>query len=164
MITNDHQKHTEFLKECLRYDENTRCQELAQEMTRIQRDECCVQRATWLMAVLTTLALALLVYPAILLGDFPYSVPRFMMHVVSILGLASFISLLTFLVLGVLHRQKLNRLREESRRRVAKLLETRMGNNATTLVPAELIHEGSRGQIKAGDNGSSAGFDSAAHG
>jgi hypothetical protein len=139
VITGDHQKHTDFLKECLRYDENARCQELAQEITRLQRDERCVQRATWLMGVLTGLAVALLVYPAILLENFPYSVPKFMVSLVGVLGVGSFISLLAFFVYGVCHRQKLNQLREESRRRVAELLETRLGNVPSPPVQADLI-------------------------
>lgn len=164
MIRNDHQKHTEFLKECLRYDENARCQELAQEIIRMQRNERCVQRAAWLMAVLTALAVALLVYPAILLENFPYSVPQLMVNLVGVLGMGSLISLLAFLVLGVIYRERLNQLREESRRRVAKLLETRLGNVAPTSVREGFIRDRSRGRarVAADDQGSPAGFDTAA--
>jgi hypothetical protein len=86
-----------------------------------------------------------------------------MVSLVGVLGVGSFISLLAFFVYGVTHRQKLNQLREESRRRVAELLGTRLGNVPSPPVQADLIPDKSPGlsQIAAADNASPPRFDSA---
>jgi hypothetical protein len=162
----DHHKQTEFLKHCLRYDESAGRRELAQEITRIQREERCVRRAAWLMAVLAALALAGLVYPAILLENFPYSAPQFLVNFVCALGAASLISLLAFLVLGMVYRRKLDKRREESRQIVARLLESRLGNPLATPWRERPARDESHDRIQApaGGNGSPAGFESAAQG
>jgi len=162
----DHHKQTEFLKQCLRYDEGARRQELKQEITRIQRDEGCVQRAAWLMAVLTALALAGLAYPAILLANFPYSASQSILKLVCALGVASLISLLAFVVLGMVYRKMLDRRREECRLLVTRLLETRLGNPAATPWRDRPVGDARPGpaQPVAGGNGSAAGMASAAQG
>ena len=124
----DHHKQTEFLKRCLGYEESARCRELKQQITQIQRDERCVRSAVWLMAILTALAVTGLGYPAILLANFPYSAPRFIVNLFCSIGAGSFVSFLAFAGLGVIYRKRLEHRREECRQRVSKLLETRLGN------------------------------------
>jgi hypothetical protein len=124
----DHHKQTEFLKQSLRYDESDRCKELAREIARIQRDERCVRRAAWLMAALTALTMAGFVYPVIMMANFPYSAPRFIVNLFCSIGAGSFVSFLAFAGLGVIYRKRLEHRREECRQRVSKLLETRLGN------------------------------------
>ena len=162
----DHHKQTEFLKHCLRYDESAGRQDLAQEITRIQREERCVRRAAWLMAVLAALTMAGLLYPAILLENFPYSAPAFIVNFVCALGAASLISLLAFLVLGMVYRRKLDKRREESRQIVTRLLESRLGNAAASPWRERPAGDESRGgvQAPAAGNGSPAGFESTAQG
>ena len=162
----DHHQQTEFLKQCLRYDESARCRQLAQEITQLQRDERCVQRAVWLMAVLTGLASVGLAYPAILLANFPYSAPQSFIKPVCSLGVASLISLVAFVILQMVYRKKLDRRREECRRMVSRLLESRLGNPVITPSREDPISEGSRDtpQVAAGGNGSPAGMESAAQG
>jgi hypothetical protein len=162
----DHHQQTEFLKQCLRYDESARCQKLEQEITQMQRDERCVQRAAWLMAALTALAVLGLAYPAILLANFPYSAPQSIVKLVCALGVGSLISFLAFVGLGALYRKELDKRREEGRQMVARLLESRLGNPATTPGREDSLREGSRGtsQVAAEGNGSPAGMESAAQG
>jgi hypothetical protein len=131
-MMNEHQKHTEFLRHCLRYGESTEHQALEEKITQIQRDERCVQRAVWLMAVLTALAVAGLGYPAILVENFPYGVPQFIVNLVCALGLASLICLLAFAGLGMAYRKKLDQRREECRQLVTKLLASRLGKPDAT--------------------------------
>ena len=85
-MMSEHQKHTEFLRHCLRYGESAEHQALEKKITQIQRDERCVQRAVWLMAILTALAVAGLGYPAILVENFPYTAPQFIVNLVCALG------------------------------------------------------------------------------
>jgi hypothetical protein len=128
----EHQKHTEFLRHCLRYGESTEHQALEKEITRIQRDERCVQRAVWLMAVLTAFAVAGLGYPVILVENFPSNVPQLTLNLVCALGVASLICLLVFVGLGMAYRRKLDQRREECRQLVTKLLASRLGKPVPT--------------------------------
>ena len=131
-MMSEHQKHTEFLRHCLRYGDSTEHQALDKSITQIQRDERCVQRAVWLMAILTALAVAGLGYPAILVENFPYTVPQFIVNLICALGLASLICLLVFAGLGMAYRKKLDQRREECRQLVTRLLESRLGRPVTT--------------------------------
>ena len=130
-MMSDHEKHTEFLRQCLLYDESTRRQELHERITRIQRDARCVRRAVWLMAMLIALVAAGLSYEAILVDNFPYNLPQLIINLVCALGIGSLISLLTFMGLGMVYRWKLDQHRDECRELVAKLLESRLGKPVT---------------------------------
>ena len=131
-MMSEHQKHTEFLRHCLRYGESDEHLALDKKITQIQRDERCVQRAVWLMAILTALVVAGLGYPAILVENFPDTVPEFIVNLVCALGAASLVCLLAFASLGMVYRNKLNQRREESRRLVTKLLASRLGKPGAT--------------------------------
>ena len=128
----DHEKHTEFLRQCILYDESARRQELHEGITRIQRDARCVRRAVWLMALLTALVVAGLGYEVILVDNFPYNIPQSIINIICGLGMGSLISLLAFMGLGMVYRMKLDQRREECRQLVARLLESRLGKPVTT--------------------------------
>ena len=132
----EHQRHTEFLRQCLVYDESTRCQELDEGITRIQRDLRCVWRAVWLMVVLTSLIVAGLGYEVILADNFPNNIPQFMINLICGLGLGSLICLVAFMGLGMLYRMKLDHRREECRQLVTKLLESHLGKPIATSLRA----------------------------
>ena len=123
----EHQKHTEFLKHCLLYDESHERHLVAEKLTRIQRDLRCVRRAMWLTALLTTLAVAGLGYGEIFVDNFPYNTPPLILNLIYAVGLGSLISLMAFEGLGLVYCQKLDQQREECRQRVAKLLSARLG-------------------------------------
>ena len=131
-MMSEHQKHTEFLRHCLRYGESTEHQKLEEGITQVQRDARCVRRAVWLMAILTALFVAGLGYGTVLVANFPYNAPRFIVNLIYALGLGSLISLLAFVGLGMVYRRKLDHRREECRQRVARLLESRLGKPVTT--------------------------------
>ena len=128
----EHQKHTEFLRQCILYDESTRRQELHERITQIQCDARCVRRAAWLMAMLIALVVAGLGYEVILVDNFPYNLPQLIINLVCALGIGSLISLLAFMGLGIVYRMKLDQQREECRQLVARLLESRLGKPVTT--------------------------------
>ena len=130
MTMSDHQRHTEFLRDCIRYDGSARRQELMNEIVRIQGAARCVWHAAWLMAMLAVLALAAFGYGTILVTNFPYNAPQSVVNLIYALGLGSLISLLTFAVLGMTYRWKLDQKREECRQIVTRLLESRLGGTA----------------------------------
>lgn len=123
----EHEKHTAFLSQCLLYDESTRRHHLVKEIARIQRDLRCVGRAVWLMAMLVLLVVAFLGYGTVLVRNFPYNESQFTVKLIFALGVGFLISLLAFPGLWIVYRWKLDLRREECRRMVAKLLESRLG-------------------------------------
>jgi hypothetical protein len=128
----EHQRHTEFLRRCILYDESARRHELVEGIARIQCDARCVRRAAWLMAILTALTVAGFGYGTVLVDNFPYNAPQFIVNLIYALGLGSLISLLAFAGLGMVYRRQLDQRREECRQRVARLLESRLGRPVAT--------------------------------
>jgi hypothetical protein len=134
-MMSEHQKHTEFLRQCLLYDDSSERHQLEEKLTRIHRDLCCVKRAAWLMAILAALAMVGLVYPAILMQNFPYNMPQFIVNLVLALVVGSLISLLAFVGLWIVYRKKLDQRREECRQKVMRLLKSRLGKPVTASYP-----------------------------
>src|SRR6185436_15681967 len=99
-IMSEHHRESAFLRQCLRYEESAESRQLEEGITQIQRDERCVRRAAWLMVMLMALVVAGFGYGVVLVDNFPYNVPHLIMNIACALGLASFISLLVFVVLG----------------------------------------------------------------
>ena len=85
----EHEKHTEFLRQCVLYDESARRQELAEGISQIQRDLRCVRRAVWLTAMMTALVVAGLGYGLLLGDDFPRNMPQFILNIIYGVGLGS---------------------------------------------------------------------------
>jgi hypothetical protein len=165
----EHEKHTEFLRQCILYDESARRQELHERITQIQRDARCVRRAVWLMAMLIALVVAGLGYEVILVDNFPYNMPQLIINLVCALGIGSLISLLAFMVLGMVYRIKLDQRREECRQLVASLLKSRLGKPVTS--PAQDAQNRRTGggngrtvRVANEDNGSPVNIESAARG
>ena len=131
----EHQRETAFLRQVIAYDDTAERLKLEERITQAQRDENCARRAVWLMVLLTALAAVGLGYAAVLLGDFPHNLSRFVSHFIvrvsGALGLASLVSLLAFLGVQVGCRKDLGQRREECRRLAIKLLESRVGITRT---------------------------------
>jgi hypothetical protein len=127
----EHQRETAFLRQCILYDDTDEHLKLEESITQLQRNERCVQRAVWLMALLVALAMAGLGYSAVCLADYPQDMTQLMTQFISkvfcALGLGSLICLLAFLGLGVVHRNQLDQRREECRRLATRLMEARLG-------------------------------------
>jgi len=79
---------------------------------------------------------------------------------------ASLISLVAFVVLGMVYRKMLDRRREQCRQLVTRLLESRLGSPVSAPWRESALRHTSRGasQIAAGGNGSPAGMEAAAQG
>lgn len=128
-LMSEYEKDSAFLRQCLRYVDSAECHELEEDMTRVQRDERCVRRAIWLMAVLTALAVAGLGYAGFLV-DSPQNLAEFIrpfiVKIFCALGVGSLICLLAFMALGAVYRKELDQRREECRRLAIKLFESRL--------------------------------------
>jgi hypothetical protein len=142
----EHQKQTAFLRQCLLYDDTAERHELEESITELQRNERCVRRAVWLMALLIAFSLAGLCCSVVVRVDDPQSMSKLVTHFASkifcALGLGSLICLLAFAGLGVIHRSKLDQRREDCRRLAAKLLESRLGEpRALEATAPEIVSE-----------------------
>lgn len=132
----EHHRETAFLRQLIAFDDNPEHRCLEQRIARLKRDERCVQRAASLMALFMALAVAALGYDAIFEDNFGYGRSQFVIKLVCELGLASLISFVAMAGLLIVYRFKLSRLREECRRLVTILLESRLGKppNTETIV------------------------------
>jgi hypothetical protein len=120
----EYQKQTAFLRRIMQMEDSDECRHLEKRITQALRDERCIQCATWWMALFTLLAAAGLAYGAALFANFPYNESQVVTKVVCVLGLASLICLVTFLGLLMNYRIRMNRLRDECRRLVIRVLES----------------------------------------
>jgi len=129
----EHQKQTAFLRQCLVYDDTGERHELEESITQLQRNERCVRRAVWVMALLVALAFAGLCYYAVALAERSPDVSGFMTQytatkLLCALALGSLVCMVAFTGLGMVYRKELDKRRERCRRLAAKLLESRLGN------------------------------------
>src|SRR2546423_11782526 len=119
----DHQRETAFLRQVLLYDDTAERHKLEEVITQLQRNERCVRRAVWLMALFVALAMAGLCYSALFLADHPQNMSQFVTPFLSkvfcALGLGSLICLVCFVALGAAYRKDLDQRREECRPRAA---------------------------------------------
>jgi len=122
----DHQRETAFLGHIVIFDDSDERRKLEESIAQIQRDGRCAQRAASLMALFAALGAAGLAYGAILQENFFYGESRFVIKLICEFGLASLISLVALVGLLIAYRKKLKRLREECRRLVMKLEESRL--------------------------------------
>jgi hypothetical protein len=138
----EHQKQTAFLRQCLLYDDTAERHKLEARIAELQRDEICVRRAVWLMALFAALAMAGLCYAAVFVPGHPLNLSeytgRLIIKLFCALGVGSLICLLAFLGLGVIYRKELDQRREECRQLATKLLESRLGRPCATTSSASV--------------------------
>jgi hypothetical protein len=121
----EHERDTAFLRRLLQFEPRPEHQRLEETIQHCEEKERCVRRAVVLMTQLIVIALMGLCYTGVLLQDIPPHIFDLACKVFCILGLGSFISLLTFLVLWGFYRHELNCRREECRNRIQQVLEQR---------------------------------------
>ncbi len=133
-MPSEHERETAFLRRCIRYDLSATGSQLDERICQVQRDERCLRRAAWLMAVVAMLAIAGLGYGAVLLDDFPLHMSAFTSDYVikgfCAMGIGSLLCLVVFSCVALIYRRELNHRREECRRRVTKFMDTLVGEPA----------------------------------
>ena len=118
-----------FLRHIIGYEDTDERRELESRIAQVQRDQHCVGRCASLAALCAALAMAGLAYGMILQGNFAHGETRHVFRILCDLGLASLICLVTFEGLLMGYRKKLNRLREECRQLIARLLKSHLGES-----------------------------------
>jgi hypothetical protein len=132
----EHQRETAFLKSLLTFDDSAERRELEEGIAQVQRDGRCVKRAATLMALLTALGAAGLGYGVVLQENFPYGKSRLVLELLCGLGLTALICLVCFGTLLMVYRRRLNGLRDDSRRLVLRVLESRLGSSPVAALAA----------------------------
>jgi hypothetical protein len=122
----EHQTEHAFLKRLIEHDASEESRQLQDSLAQAERDERCIRRAMFLMAVLFMLSLAGLSYCAILLPDVFRNPEQLVMRSLGYLGLGSLISLGVFLGYLLWHRVIVRRLRRECRRLVLALARSQL--------------------------------------
>ena len=130
-MTSEHNKETAFLRHCIRYDDSAKRHRLEDAITRIQRDESCLRRAMWLMALLGALAVAGLGYGVVFVENVFYNTSQLIIAIIGAVGVGSLFCLMVFVVLGIAYRYNLDQQREECRQLVTRLLDSRLGKPVT---------------------------------
>ena len=125
----EHKKDIEFLRRIIVYDDAGEHHELEKKIAQVQRDEHCVQRVALAAVLFVLAAMVGLAYTALFQENFPYDQSGLAVTVLCDLGLASLISLVAFAILLMVYRNRLNRLREECRHLVTRLVEFHVGNS-----------------------------------
>jgi hypothetical protein len=152
-----HQREMSFLRHLMLYSDPEQRREMEEQLSRTERKERCARRAVWLMTVLIALALVGLGYAALLLEDFPPNTSQFLTRVFCALGLASLVSLLAFGAFWLVSRGELNERREECRRLITRIMESRLGKPATVSLGEIVRTRSPRSRVAAEDREARAG-------
>jgi putative copper export protein len=129
-MTDRQQQQNDILVRCIHQDSSGELHRGEEQITQAERQERCLRRAVWLMALVTALAAAGLGYSFILLYELPPYQTRIINHLLTVVGLAALISFLAFGAFWILCRHRLAARREEVRRLVMKLLAERSGHRS----------------------------------
>ncbi len=123
----EHQSETAFLSHILLYGERDECRKLQKSVAQVQQDVRRVKRVASVTVLFSLVAIAGLLYGAILHANFPFNGAERVFTILCALGLASLTYLACYAVLLTVYRTKLNRLRKECRQLAVRLLESRWG-------------------------------------
>lgn len=112
---------------CLANREAIQRERIEERLTEVQREARCVRRAVWLMAVLTGLAVAGVLYSTVFLPFWPQTLTQFFMQssikAHCTLGLAALICTIVFSGLDLRYRKELSVHREEYLRLATQPIE-----------------------------------------
>jgi hypothetical protein len=124
----EHQSEMAFLRYLIAFDNTDESRDLDERIAEGQRNLRCIKRAASLAALFAALGMAGFAYGTLLEDNFPYGRSHFVLRFICEFGLAAAVPLAVLLAFLVASRAKLDRLREECRRRIAIVLELRLDN------------------------------------
>jgi hypothetical protein len=125
---NDRQKNqNDILAHCIRHDSSGELHRGEDRIRHAERQERCLRRAMWLMAILALFATLGLGYSIILLYELPAYYARILNHILTVVGLASLASLVVFAGCWLVCRHRLSAQREDVRLVALRLLAERSG-------------------------------------
>jgi hypothetical protein len=132
----EHQKETAFLKRIILYDDSDECRKLEERIAQVQHDARSVQRVASVTALFPLLAVVGVAYRMVFGESFPYPEVERVLWFLCELGLASLVCLAGLGGLLMAYRKKLNRLRNECRQLVIRLLESHLRQPQIPTLPS----------------------------
>jgi hypothetical protein len=120
------------------YDDSTESRVLRERLAQAERNEGCLLGACWLVAAVALVGLSGLGYSAVLLPQFFDNATHVLVRFFSALSLGSALCLSLFAGLWLWYRGAANRIHEECRRAVMRVMETRLCTTTATLDLDEL--------------------------
>jgi hypothetical protein len=131
----EYRKQTAFLKELMDLDESAENRLLRDRLRIAERNERCVLGACGLVAIIALFGLAGLGYSAVLLRQFFDGHTHVLIKFFGALGLGAGLCLIFWLGLWFYYRCAVNRVHEECRRQVTRMLENRLHCTAKHFPP-----------------------------
>jgi len=122
----EYRKQAAFLRNRLAYSDSEEHTQLQERLAQAERNERCILCACRLVGLIAGFGLAGLGYSAVLLPEFFHSSSHFLVQFFSALGLGSCMCLTVFIGLWLYYRSFVNRIHEECRRLITKMLEDRL--------------------------------------
>ncbi len=129
----EHQKESAFLRHSILCDDTNEHIALQERFEQLQHHESRLHRIMSMMLVFTALGGAGLAYGLLLEDGALYKEFRFAVRILCDLGMASLIGLVGCAALWVVYRKRSNKLREECRQLIARLLESHQGKPNTAV-------------------------------
>ena len=126
------------MKALMAYEEGIEHQVLKERLCAAEKNERCLFYACRLVGCLVFVGLAGLGYSAVLLPQFFDNSPHFLIQFFSALGLGSVMCLAVFGGLWLWYRSAANRVYDECRKVVMKMIEVRFRTSSTTFYPVIL--------------------------
>ena len=134
----ERQKQAAFLKALMTYEDGIEHQLLKERLCTAERNERCLIYACRLVGCLVLVGLGGLGYSAVLLPQFFDNAPHFLIQFFSALGLGSMMCLSVFGGLWLWYRHAVNRVYDECRKVVIRMIEARFKTSSTTFYPVIL--------------------------
>jgi hypothetical protein len=135
MFMTEYRRQVAFLKTLLSYSDDEEHRDLQERMAQTEKNEHCLLCACRLVGMIGAFGLMGLGYSAVLLPEFFHHSPHLLVQFFSALGLGSVMCLLVFVGLWFYYRSAVNRIHDECRRIVTRMLEARLRLAERTFFP-----------------------------
>jgi|SRR5215475_10783762 len=136
MFMTEYRRQVTFLKTLLSYsDAEEHCQ-LQDRLAQAEKNEKCLLCACRLVGLIGAFGVLGLGYSAVLLPEFFHRSSHVLIQFFSALGLGSAMCLLVFVGLWFYYRGAVNRIHDECRRIITRMLESKMCVDEHTFFPA----------------------------
>lgn len=132
----EYRRQVAFLKTLLSYGDTEGHRILQDRLAQAEKNERCLLCACRLVGLIGSLGLLGLGYSAVLLPEFFHRSSHVLIQLFSALGLGSAMCLLFFIGLWFYYRGIVNRIHDECRRTVTRMLESRMSVPEHAFFPA----------------------------
>jgi hypothetical protein len=131
----EHRKQAAFLKGLMMYEDTEENRILTERLTHAEKNEHCLLCACRLVGLIAMLGLAGLGYSSVLLPQFFDSSTHLVVHLCGAVGLGSLLCLVVFLSLWLWYRKAVNRIHDQCRKVITRMLESRFSISPRTFSP-----------------------------